>query len=52
MSCPKPSKKYRKALRDDLQLFRMANGSCCDFLAVGREHGAGMALTAMTLLKP
>lgn len=44
--------KYRKALLEDIQQYRLSDGSYCDYQSVGREYGAGMALTALDLLSP
>jgi len=41
---------YREALRHDVLQYRTADGSFCDYLSVGREYGAAMALSTLDLL--
>ena len=48
----KEQEKYRKVLLKDVQQYRLEDGSFCDYLSVGREYGAGMALTTLDLLIP
>ncbi|MCB9896317.1 MAG: terpene cyclase/mutase family protein [Planctomycetes bacterium] len=44
--------RYAEALRHDVLQFRKADGSFCDYLSVGREYGAAMALATLDQLMP
>ena len=44
--------KYRDALLNDVQQYRLNDGSYCDYPNVGREYGTGMALAVLSLLSP
>ena len=43
---------YKTALTHDVLQFRKADGSFLDYLSVGREYGAAMALTTLDMLLP